>query len=59
MVALADTILRLNRRKQSGKLAPSEIDRTDRQITSTNREIDDLVYDLNDISETERAGLSV
>jgi hypothetical protein len=34
MVGLADTILHLNRRKQSGKLAPSEIDRTDRQITS-------------------------
>ena len=58
MVALVDTMLNLNKRKQSGKLAPSEIDRIDRQINSTNREIDDLVYDLYGVSETERAGLS-
>ena len=51
MVALVDKMLSLNQRKQSGRLAPSETDRIDRELSSTDREIDDLVYDLYNIRE--------
>ena len=54
MVALVEGMLELNRRKHSGKLAPSELDRLEREITSTDREIDELVYELYGISEEER-----
>jgi TaqI-like C-terminal specificity domain len=52
VVALVDKMLKLNKRKQSGKLAPSETDRIDRELRSTDREIDDLVYDLYNVHET-------
>jgi len=57
MVALVDKMLSLNRRKQSGRLAPSETDRIDRELSSTDREINDLVYDLYNVREASRSSL--
>jgi hypothetical protein len=54
MVALVERMLELNKKKQSGKLAPSELERTEREIASTDAEIDDLVYELYDITDEER-----
>ncbi|MGD0012290.1 MAG: N-6 DNA methylase [Terriglobia bacterium] len=54
MVALVDRMLELNKKKHSGKLAPSELDRIGREIASTDREIDELVYDLYGITKDER-----
>ena len=44
----------LNRQKRSGKLAPSQVDRVDREIAATDPEIDDLVYNLYGITDEER-----
>ncbi len=55
MVALVDRMLELNKKKHSGKLAPSDLDRLEREIVSTDREIDELVYELYGITEEERA----
>jgi hypothetical protein len=54
MVALLDRMLELNKKKHSGKLAPSELDRLEREIASTDREIDELVYELYGIAGDER-----
>jgi hypothetical protein len=44
----------LNRQKHSGRLAPSQIDRVDREIASTDEEIDELVSELHGITEEGR-----
>jgi hypothetical protein len=54
VVALVDRMLEMNKRKHSGKLAPSELDRLEREIASTDREIDELVYELYGITDEER-----
>ena len=54
MVALVDRMLEMNKKKHSGKLAPSELERLEREIASTDREIDKLVYELYGITEEER-----
>jgi hypothetical protein len=54
MVALVDRMLELNKKKHSGKLAPSELDRLEREIASTDAQIDDLVYELYGITDEER-----
>jgi hypothetical protein len=54
MVALVDRMLEMNKKKHSGKLAPSELDRLEREIASTDHEIDELVYELYGITEAER-----
>ena len=54
MVALVDRMLEMNKRKHSGKLAPSELDRLEREIASTDAEIDELVYGLYGITHEER-----
>jgi len=54
MVELVDRILEFNKQKHSGKLAPSQADRIDREIAATDAEIDDLVYELYSITEQER-----
>jgi type I restriction-modification system DNA methylase subunit len=54
MVELVDRMLELNKQKHSGKLAPSQVDRIDREIASTDAEIDDLVYELYGIADEER-----
>lgn len=54
MVALVDRMLELNKKKHSGKLAPSELDRLERDIAATDQEIDELVYELYGITDDER-----
>jgi hypothetical protein len=54
MVALVERMLELNKKKHSGKLAPSELDRLEREIAATDAEIDELVYDLYGITGEER-----
>jgi hypothetical protein len=44
----------LNEKKHSGKLAPSELDRLEREIAATDAEIDNLAYDLYGITDEER-----
>jgi hypothetical protein len=53
MVALVERMLELNKKKHSGKLAPSEIDRLEREIAATDEEIDNLVYELYGITDEE------
>jgi hypothetical protein len=47
-------MLELDKKKHSGKLAPSQLDRVDRQIPATDAEIDNLVYELYGITGDER-----
>jgi type I restriction-modification system DNA methylase subunit len=54
MVALVERMLELNKKKHSGKLAPSELERVEREIAATDAEIDELVYALYGITEEER-----
>ncbi len=54
MVELVDRMLELNKQKHSGKLAPSQVDRIDREIAATDAEIDNLVYGLYEITGDER-----
>jgi hypothetical protein len=52
-----DSMLDLNRKKHSVPpcgIAPSELDRLEREIASTDREIDELIYELYGITEEER-----
>jgi hypothetical protein len=51
---LVERMLELNKRKHSGKLAPSQVDRVDREIASTDAEIDNQVYELYGITAEER-----
>jgi hypothetical protein len=53
-VALLERMLELNEKRHSGKLAPSELERLEREIASTDREIDELVYDLYGTTDQER-----
>jgi len=54
LVALVERMLELNKKKhsvpQSG-IAPSELDRLERHIASTDREIDECVYELYGITQ--------
>ncbi len=50
----AKRMLELNKQKHSGKLAPSELDRLEREIAATDREIDNLAYELYGITDEER-----
>lgn len=54
MVALAERMLELNKKKHSKKLAPSQLARLEREIAATDEEIDDLVYSLYGITAEER-----
>jgi hypothetical protein len=54
MVELVDRMLELNKQKRSGKLAPLQVDRVDREIAATDAEIDELVYELYGIADQER-----
>ena len=53
IVAQGERMLELNMQKHSAKLAPSQLDRVDREITSTDAEIDNLVYELYRIAGEE------
>jgi type I restriction-modification system DNA methylase subunit len=54
MVELVDRMLELNKQKHSSKLAPSQLDRVDREIAATDAEIDNLAYELYGITDAER-----
>jgi hypothetical protein len=54
MVALVERMLELNKKKHSGKLAPSELKRLEREIAATDNQIDELVYELYGITEEDR-----
>jgi type I restriction-modification system DNA methylase subunit len=54
MVTLVDRMLELNKNKHSGRLAPSELDRAERDIAATDKEINGLVYELYGITDQER-----
>jgi hypothetical protein len=54
VVALVERMLELNKQKHSGKLAPSELERVEREIAATDAEIDNLVYELYGIADEER-----
>ncbi len=54
MVELVDQMLELNGKKHSSKLAPSELDCLEREISATNQEIDELVCELYGIADEER-----
>jgi hypothetical protein len=53
-VAHVERILELNKQKHCGKLAPSQVERIDREIASTDEETDNLVYELHGITKEER-----
>jgi len=44
----------LSNKKHSRKLAPPELERVEREISTTDQEIDELVYELYDITDEER-----
>jgi hypothetical protein len=54
MVELVDRMLELNKQKHSGRLAPSQLERVDREIAATDAEIDNLVFELYGITREER-----
>ena len=54
IVTLVERMLELNKRKHSGKLAPSDLDRLEREIATTDAQIDNLVYELYGITDEER-----
>jgi len=54
MVELVDRMLELNKQKHSGNLAPSQVERADREIAATDAEIDNVVYELYGITNEER-----
>ena len=54
LVGLVERMLELNKKKHSGKLAPSQLDRVERDIASTDAEIDELVYELHGITDEEQ-----
>jgi len=41
-------------RKHPGELAPSELDRLEREIASTDADIDELVFELYGVTDQER-----
>jgi hypothetical protein len=54
MVDLVERAIQLHNAKYSGKLAPSELERLEREIGMTDGEIDELVYKLYRVTDTER-----
>lgn len=53
-VAVVERMLELNTKKHSGKLAPTELARLEREIAATDEGIDELVYELYGITKEER-----
>jgi type I restriction-modification system DNA methylase subunit len=54
MVALVDGMLELKKKRHSGRLAPSQLDRLEREIALTDAAIDEVVYELYGITNEER-----
>ncbi len=53
-VTLVERMLELNKKKHSDKLSPSELERAELEIAGTDKEIDNLVYELYGITDEER-----
>lgn len=54
IVELVERMPDINKKKHSGKLAPSQTDRMEREIVATDAEIDAVVYELYGITDDER-----
>jgi len=54
IVKLVDRMLELSKKKHSGRLASSQLDRLEREVAATDEEIDNLVYKLYAITDEER-----
>ena len=54
MTKIIDRMLELNKWKHSSKIAPSQVDRVDREIAATDAAIGELVYELYEIRGEER-----
>jgi RNase P/RNase MRP subunit p29 len=54
VVDLVEHMMQLHEKKHSGSLAPSELDRVERDIASTDAKIDDLVFELYGVTDKER-----
>lgn len=54
LARLVQRMLEMQKKKDSGTLAPSQLERLNREITATDAEIDDLVYRLYGITDEER-----
>ncbi len=54
LAPLVMRMLELNKKRHSGKLAPSELERMEREIAATDAQIDDLVFQLYGITDEER-----
>lgn len=54
IVTLVDRMLKTNSDIHSGKLAPSELQRLERELVATDAEIDDLVFKVYGITDDER-----
>lgn len=54
IAVLVERMLELNEKKHQENLAPAELQRLERQIADTDAQIDNLVYDLYDITAEER-----
>ena len=57
LVALVERMLELNKKKHSvprSGIAPSQVERVDREIAATDAEIDGLVYELYGITDEDR-----
>jgi hypothetical protein len=54
MVTLVDRVLDLSNKKNSGKLAPSELENLERELAANDAKIDDLVFELYGLSSEDR-----
>jgi hypothetical protein len=54
LVGWVGVMMELNRKRRSGKLAPSELERLEREVVVTDAKIDDMVFKLYGISDEER-----
>jgi phosphoenolpyruvate-protein kinase (PTS system EI component) len=54
VVALVDRMLEMNKKKHSVRLARSELERLEREIASTDRETDNMVYEFHGVTDEER-----
>ena len=54
LIGLVERMLELNKKKNSANVARFELLRLEREITETDAEIDDLVFELYSITHKER-----
>jgi hypothetical protein len=54
LVGWVGAMMELNSKRRSGKLAPSELERLEREVVVTEAKIDDMVFKLYGISDEER-----